>query len=314
MATTKTQIENLISEISNGGNYTAAELRALQNALLENVFGPFYDNANRNPTSSQNQGLGYKQNSLGVNRNNGRYFVCSQSTASTATWEQISIDKEFFSINASNNQTYTIPNSASTVLYGSSQSGVTVNLPTAANSYPGKKVKIFFTSPATNTGTGVTFSVPENTPYSPNGLTANLYTSNSIIEFVFNGTAWVICQFVPTAQDIGYQVVSVIEGGTVALQQDTAIARLQRAQGAIPTSYSVFNVLMPPNPYVGKVVKIMTAGTSSITNITTLTIKTSSGGTITDSSGTIAQNQAIEYVYNGTAWIRVAPTVSLWMS
>ena len=70
---------------------------------------------------------------------------------------------------------------------------------------------------------------------------------------------------------------------------------------------------MPPNPYFGKVVKIMTAGVTSISNITTLTIRTSSGAAITDASGTIAQNQAIEFVFNGSVWVRVAPTTNLWM-
>ena len=309
---TKDQITNQVEQITPEGGYTANELRGLLSNIVGSLYSPFYS-ATSNPSTSNNQTQNYKTGSLGKNSSTGRYFVCSSATASAATWEQISVDKEFFSISASNNQTYTIPNNASTVLYSGLQGGVTVNLPTAANSYAGKKVKVFFTSPASNTGSGVTFFVPETVgPYSPNSLPANVYTSNSIIEFVFTGSGWVICQFVPTTQDIGYQVVTVTEGGTGILQSDTSIARLQRAQGGL-TTYTAYTVNMPPNPYFGKVVKIMTAGVTSISNITTLTIRTSSGAAITDASGTIAQNQAIEFVFNGSVWVRVAPTTNLWM-
>jgi hypothetical protein len=296
---TQQQIQDLINQIVPDGNYTADELRSLLSNILNSIYSPVY-NAGSNPGTQLNQTLNYKAGSLGKNSATSRYYLCLAADASTATWEQISLDKQHQSISATASQTYQVSSNVSIVSYSGSQSSVTVNLPTAANSYQGKVVRVYFSSPASTSGLGVTFAVPELVPITL--LPANVYTSNAFVEFTFVNTGWVLTQYVPTVSDFGFQGLFPVNGGTGTMFSDTYLLSLSSIS---PATFTTYSVLLPANPYLGKVVKIQT--TSNVTSIATLTVKRSDGTTI--ASGAISANQAVEFIYSGTSWIKVAPTI-----
>ena len=300
---TKDQATQLINQIVTGGNYTATEMRTLLTNLLDSIYDGFFLGGAA-PSSTYNQSLGYKAGSMGLNYSNSRYYVCTASSATTASWARITNDTGIFQISATSSQSYTVPVSASTVIYSGSQNTVTVNLPIAANSYAGKTVKVFFSAPAQNAGSGVTFVVPETSPYSPNSLAANVYTSNSLIEFVYTGSAWTISQYIPTVQDLGIQELQIgATGLTTTLNKDTALVRLTKSALG-PSPIAAHDVLLPAEPYAGKIVKIMT---SPLLTITTLTVKNSAGAT--QANGTLSPNQAVEFYYSGSTWMKIAPTI-----
>lgn len=147
---TKSNLQDLINQIVEGGNYTANELRPLLTYLLNGIYSPFFS-ASSNPGSGNNQTQTYKAGSLGRNTSTGRYFVCSASDGTTATWEQLTSDRGYQAIAASASSTQTISNNTDVLVYSGSQDGVTLNMPTIANAYTGKRLKIFFSSPASNT-------------------------------------------------------------------------------------------------------------------------------------------------------------------
>jgi hypothetical protein len=297
---TRDQITALINQIVTGGDYTANELRLLLSDILGSLYSPFY-NLPANPTSQRNQTDNYKANSLGKNSSTGRYFVCSSSTATTATWEQISLDKGYQAIVGVASTAYQVSSNTSIVNFSGSQNNVTINLPTAANSYQGKVVRINFSSPAQTSGSGVTFAVPELSPVTL--LAANIYTSNAFVEFTFSGTGWILTQYVPTVADFGYQSIAPVEGSTATMSKDTYLLNI--VQPFAPASFTAYNVLLPADPYFGKVCKIQT--NVNVTSITTLTIKRSDGVTV--ASGAIGPNQAVEFIYGTNAWTKVAPTI-----
>jgi hypothetical protein len=296
---TKDQITNQVDQIQPDGNYTANELRGLLSNIVGSLYSPFYS-ATSNPSTSNNQTQNYKTGSLGKNSSTGRYFVCSSATASTATWEQITNDKGYQAIGAQPSQVYQVSSNASIVSFSGSQNSVTIYLPTAANSYQGKVVRIYFSSPAQSSGLGVTFAVPELSPVTL--LAANVYTSHAFVEFTFVGTTWVLTQYVPTVSDFGFQGLFVTEAGTGAILSDTYLVNLTALS---PTAYTAYNVTLPAEPYLGKVVKIQAS--TNVTSIGTLTVKRSDGTTLT--SGAISANQGVEFLYNGSAWTKVAPTI-----
>jgi hypothetical protein len=298
---TQEQIQDLIDEIVTDGNYTADELRNLLSNVLNSIYSPVY-NAGANPGTQLNQTLNYKAGSLGKNSATSRYYLCLAADASTATWEQISLDKQYQSISATASQTYQVSSNVSIVSYSGSQNAVTVNLPTAANSYEGKVVRVYFSSPASTNGSGVTFAVPELVPVTL--LPANVYTSNAFVEFTFVNTGWTLTQYVPTVSDYGYQSIAPSEGGTATMLKDTYL--LDIVQPFVAASFTAYTVLLPANPYLGKVVKVQV--NNNVTAITTLTVKRSDG-LVTIASGAISANQAVEFIYSGTSWIKVAPTI-----
>ena len=297
---TRDQIQDLINLIVAGGSYTADELRPLLSIVLGSIYSPFYSTTS-NPSTLNNQTQNYKTGSLGKNSSTSRYFVCSNATATTATWEQISLDKGYQSISAVPSAAYQVSSNTSIVNFSGSQSGVTVNLPTAANSYQGKVVRINFSSPAQTSGSGVAFAVPELSPVTL--LAADIYTSNAFVEFTFSGTGWILTQYVPTVADFGYQIIGPTEGGTATMLKDTYLLNIFK--GFTAGSFTAYNVLLPADPYLGKVVKIQT--NNLVTTITTLTIKRSNGTTF--ASLTIGPNQAVELIYGGADWTKVAPTI-----
>lgn len=183
---TQAEIQALINQIQTGASYTANALRSLMNNVLGTIFSPFYSAAGK-PDSLSNQTQGFKAGSLGMDTNTARVYACSSSTDSTATWDQITQDRDVVSIVASIGSILTLDSSDAFVTYTGSQDGVTVNLPIASNSYAGKVVKVYFDAVSTS-GSGVAFVVPEVSPYTV--LAANIYQNNNVIDFIFDGTTW----------------------------------------------------------------------------------------------------------------------------
>lgn len=299
MTPTKADLQSLVDQIVTGGDYTAAELRPLLTNLLDSIYSPFFSGTS-NPASANNQVQNYKAGSFGFNTVNGRYFVCSAADGTTATWNQITNDKGYQAIVGVASTSYQIAVNASIVSFSGVQNAVTLNLPLASKSYQGKVVRIYFSSPASTTGLGVTFAVQEAPPVTL--LAANVYTSHAFVEFTFVGSNWVLTQYVPTVSDFGFQGLLPSNGGTGTVLADTYLVNLT---ALLATAFTTYNVLLPANPYLGKVVKIQTS--TNVTSIATLTVKRSDGTTI--ASGAIGANQAVEFIYNGTAWTKVAPTI-----
>ena len=297
--TTKDQATQSIEQIQTGVNYTANQLRPLLLNLLDSIYNPFRSGP-RDPNTTTNQVIGYRAGSLGKNTATGRYFVCTASDATTATWEQLTNDTGYQQINASASTAYQISTSTSIVSFTGSQNTVTVNLPIAANSYVGKVVRIYFTSPASASGLGLTFAVPEAIPLTL--LAPNLYTSHAFVEFTYTASGWALTQYVPTVPSFGFQTLFPVNGGTGAVLSNTYLVNLSLL---IPAVTATYNLTLPANPYIGKVVKIQAS--SSVTSITTLTVRRSDATTL--ASGAISANQAVEFIYNGTDWIKVAPTI-----
>ena len=299
---TRDQIQDLINQIVAGGSYTADELRPLLSIVLGSIYGPFYS-ATSNPSTSNNQTQNYKTGSLGKNSSTGRYFVCSSATASAATWEQVSIDLGIQNVNyTSAGQSQSISNNRAVVIYSGTQDNTTVNLPAADSCYTGKRIKVFFSSPAQNTGLGVSFFMSGSpTPISINGFTQNQYSSSSTLDFVFNGSNWSVCQ-VSSLIDTGYQnIVSPSNGGTTTAVSDTHILRF-----TLTATVAAHSVVLPAIAYIGKVIKIMV--TSSTFSITSLDVKRSDGTSIGVTA--LGPAQAIELFYTGTGWSKVVPTVA----
>ena len=299
---TKDQIINQVDQIQPDGNYTANELRVLLGNIVGSLYGPFYS-ATSNPSTSNNQTQNYKTGSLGKNSSTGRYFVCSSATASAATWEQISLDRGIQNVlYTSSGQSISISNNSSVVIYSGTQDNTTMNLPASDSCYTGKRIKVFFSSPAQNTGLGVSFFMSGNpTPISINGFTQNQYSSSSTLDFVFNGSNWSVCQ-VSSLIDTGVQLITgPSNGGTTTILSDTYILRF-----ALTSTIASHTVVLPASAYTGKVVKIMV--TSSTFSITTLNVNRSDGTLL--GSTALGPAQAIEVYYTGTGWFKVVPTIA----
>jgi hypothetical protein len=198
MASTKSQIQALISQIQTNANYTASALNSLMNTVLDSIFSPFYS-ATTKPGSSDNQTQGFKAGSIGMDTSNSRVYACSFSTDSSATWEQITQDRNVSTIVATTGSAHLLGTSDTYIIYSGSQDGVTVYLPTASNSYLGKIVKVYFSGVSTS-GSGVTFDVPELVPYT--AAAANVYPDDSVIDLIFNGNTWAGYYSNPGGQDL----------------------------------------------------------------------------------------------------------------
>ena len=299
---TKDQITNQVDQIQPDGNYTANELRGLLSNIVGSLYSPFYS-ATSNPSTSNNQTQNYKTGSLGKNSSTGRYFVCSSATASAATWEQVSIDLGIQNVSYTTaGQSQSISNNRAVVIYSGTQDNTTMNLPAADSCYIGKRIKVFFSSPAQNTGLGVRFFMSGDvTPISINGFTQNQYSSSSTLDFVFNGSNWSVCQ-VSSLIDTGVQVVQgPSSGGTTTILSDTYILRF-----VLTGTIASYTVVLPASAYTGKVIKIMVP--SSSFTITTLNVNTSNGALLDDTP--LGPTQAIEVYYTGTGWNKVVPTVA----
>jgi hypothetical protein len=293
---TKDQIENLIEDIVTGGDYTANELRLLLTNILNSLYGPFY-NAASNPAAGSNQTANYKAGSLGKNSSTGRYFVCSSAAASTATWEQISLDKGYQAIVGIASTTYQVSSNTSIVSFSSNQNNVTINLPVAANSYEGKVVRVYFSSPATLGS--LTFAVPEVVPVTI--ISATSYTANAFVEFTFRTGSWVVTQYVKTIVNTDFQRITIANNGTGTISPTTATLQLAGS------SIGRYTVIMPTNPYIGKVVKIFTTATSAITTAVDFRLP---DNTLMYSTA-MASNESIEFVNETIAglWTRIPPSI-----
>jgi hypothetical protein len=188
MASTKSQIQALISQIYTGANYTASALNSLMNTVLDSVFSPFFSAAAK-PGSSDNQTQGFKAGSIGMDTSNSRVYACSTSTDSSATWEQITQDRNVSTIVATTGSSYTLSVPDTYIIYSGSQDGVTVNLPIAINSYLGKIVRVYF-SGVTISGSGVEFVVPEPIGGIYTVAAPYVYQNDTAIDFIFNGSVW----------------------------------------------------------------------------------------------------------------------------
>lgn len=298
---TKTDLQTLINQIVTGGNYTANELRPLLTNLLDGIYSPFFS-ASSNPGSGNNQTQTYKAGSLGRNTSTGRYFVCSAADGTTATWERLTNDIGYQQINASASTAYQISTNTSIVSFSGSQNTVTINLPTAVNSYLGKVVRIYFTSPASTSGNGVTFAVPETSPVTL--LAANVYTAHAFVEFTFTASGWALTQYVPTVSSFGYQAPTITggsSGATLTVLPDTYLVNLIAFSA---TTLATYIIRLPENPFLGKIVKIQTNPNAQVT---ALTVNRFDGTLVT--TATLNVNQGIEVVFNGNSWVRVAPTI-----
>lgn len=293
---TRDQIQDLINQIVAGGNYTANELRPLLSIVLGSIYSPFFNNT-PNPSASNNQTQNYKTGSLGKNSSTGRYFVCSNATATTATWEQISLDKGYQAIVGIASTTYQVSSNTSIVSFSSNQNNVTINLPVAANSYEGKVVRVYFSSPATLGS--LTFAVPEVSPITV--IPATSYTANAFVEFTFRTGAWVVTQYVKTIVDTDFQRITIANNGTGTISPTTATLQLAGS------SIGRYTVIMPTNPYIGKVVKIFTTATSAITTAVDFRLP---DNTLMYSTA-MASNESIEFVNETIAglWTRIPPSI-----
>lgn len=295
---TKAELQDLINEIVTGGNYTANELRPLLTNLLDGIYSPFYSGST-NPSSGNNQLQLYKTNSLGKNTSTGRYFVCTASSGTTATWEQITNDKGYQAISASASSTQTISNNTDVLVYSGSQDGVTLNMPTIANAYTGKRLKIFFSSPASNTGAGVTIQIPGSPATTL--IAAATYTANSIVEFMSNGSTWVITQYSVAVPDVSLQKVTISNNGSVTISKNTSDLLLNGS------SIARYTVTLPTEAYIGKTVKIFTSATAAVTTAIEF-INPATSGVVR--STTIAANESIQFIYEGSSsWLYVGPSI-----
>jgi hypothetical protein len=310
---TKEQITNLIDEIVEGGNYTADELRLLLTNILNSLYEPFY-NAASNPAAGSNQTANYKAGSLGKNSSTGRYFVCSSAAASTATWEQISLDKGYQAIVSSTaGLTYTVSGNSAYVLFAGVQITTTINLPLSANSYSGKTVKIYFSPPASNntsTSPGITFQCPEPAgtyTVQVNTLNDNYYRSNTSIEFLFNGSAWIVSEYNATPQDLDVQSASVTNGGSVSLSKETSISRLTTSLSATVASYTV---RLPQDPYTNKSVDIIIPINTTLNYIPTLNVQDSAGAAVSGSPFALAKGQKLSF-YFSASWNNISQIIPI---
>lgn len=310
---TRDQIQDLINEIVEGGDYTADELRPLLSIMLGSVYSPFYIGSS-NPGSANNQTQNYKAGSLGKNSSTGRYFVCTSSNASSATWEQVSDDKQLQSIVSSvAGQTYTVSSNSAYVLFAGVQITTTINLPLASSSYSGKTVKIYFTPPASNntsSNPGITFQCPEPTgtyTVQVNTLNDNYYRSNTSIEFLFNGTAWIVSEYNATPQDLDVQSASVTPGGSVSLSKETSISRLT---ATLSTTVASYTVRLPQDPYINKSVDIIIPVSTSLNYIPTLNVQDSAGTTVSGSPFTLAKGQKLSF-YFSASWNNISQIIPI---
>jgi hypothetical protein len=295
---TKTDLQNQVNQIVTGGNYTANQLRPLLTNLLDGIYSPFFS-ASSNPGSGNNQTQTYKAGSLGRNTSTGRYFVCSAADGTTATWDQLTSDRGYQAISASASSTQTISNNTDVLVYSGSQNGVTLNMPTIANSYTGKRIKIFFSSPASNIGTGVTIQIPGSPATTL--LAAATYTANSIVEFMSNGSTWVITQYSIAVPDVSLQKVTIVNNGTATMSKNTSHLLLNGS------SIGRYTVTLPTEAYVGKVVSIFTSATAAVT--TAIEFRNPVTSAIVRST-TIAVNISIQFIYEGSdSWLYLGPSI-----
>jgi hypothetical protein len=297
---TKADLQALVDQIVTGGDYTANELRPLLTNILDSIYSPFFSSGSNNPANGNNQVQNYKAGSFGVNTSTSRYFVCSAADATTATWDQITIDRGYQAIVGVVSTAFQIAPNTSIVSFSGVQDSVTIRLPIASKSYLGKVVRIYFSSPASTTGLGVTFTVPEVSPITL--LAANVYTSHAFVEFTFTAGGWVLTQYVPTVSDFGFQGLLPANGGTGTILADTYLLNLTALSA---TAFTTYNVTLPATPYLGKVIKIQTS--TNVTSIATLNVRRPDGTIL--ASGAMAANQAVEFIYSGLAWVKVAPTI-----
>lgn len=295
---TKSNLQDLINQIVEGGNYTANELRPLLTYLLNGIYSPFFS-ASSNPGSGNNQTQTYKAGSLGRNTSTGRYFVCSASDGTTATWDQLTSDRGYQAIAASASSTQTINNNTDVLVYSGSQNGVTLNMPTIANSYTGKRIKIFFSSPASNVGTGVTIQIPGSPATTL--LAAATYTANSIVEFMSNGSTWVLTQYSIAVPDVSLQRVTIVNNGTTVISKNTSHLLLNGS------SIGRYNVTLPVEAYVGKVVTIFTSATAAVTTGVEFRNPVTAALII---SVPMAVSRSIDFIYEGSdSWLYLGPSI-----
>ena len=294
----KTQLSSLISAIYAGSNYTANQLRGLLTSFLDTLFNTFYSSS-VNPGTLQNQSNNFRAGNIGKNSSTDRYFVCTAATDTAATWERITLDSGYQSVSATSGATITVLPRTAFLNYTGSQNNVEVILPSDANSYEGKTIKVYFGNPSQNTGSGVFFKRPASpTPITVEG---GIYRAGSVVELLYTGSFWTLLQSVLNTPDYGFETINASTAASpYQTAGTTANSRIGSAFGSTIASYTI---ILPQNPYTGKTVRYFSSTVGSIGTITSLVFQDQLGNTIA-TIASFSTSTTVDFVYTGS-WLRV---------